>query len=178
VDELPVRYVLTSVAPLPATAACAVVLLPCSTQDAFNNGAREKLIYAPCIVADHSRPDYLATVDVDPGSATYSQVRQQEQQHRPRQRQQTQSCLMSHMAFKWDRYCASTAVVAHTVHCQLTSVVPLCCAAAGDPPPAHAARGGRAAPLRLECLQQLLQRPQQEAPVPHPAGEPAAARPH
>ncbi|WIA29980.1 hypothetical protein OEZ86_000078 [Tetradesmus obliquus] len=42
--------------------------------DAFRNGAREKLIYVPCIVADHSRPDYLATVDVDPDSSTYSQV--------------------------------------------------------------------------------------------------------
>lgn len=28
----------------------------------------------PCIVPDASRPDYLATVDVDPNSATYSTV--------------------------------------------------------------------------------------------------------
>ena len=31
-------------------------------------------MYLPCVVPDHSRPDYLATVDVDPTSATYSQV--------------------------------------------------------------------------------------------------------
>jgi hypothetical protein len=38
-------------------------------------GAREKLLYVPCIIPDQkSRPDYLATVDVDPESATYSQV--------------------------------------------------------------------------------------------------------
>lgn len=37
-------------------------------------GPREKLVYLPAIVADGSRPDYLATVDVDPESETYSQV--------------------------------------------------------------------------------------------------------
>lgn len=43
--------------------------------DAFKNGAREKLVYLPCIVPDQqSRPDYLATVDVNPQSSTYSQV--------------------------------------------------------------------------------------------------------
>ncbi|KAF6260448.1 selenium binding protein [Scenedesmus sp. NREL 46B-D3] len=42
--------------------------------DAFHNGTREKIIYVPCIVSDHSRPDYLATVDVDPESSTYAQV--------------------------------------------------------------------------------------------------------
>lgn len=43
-------------------------------QDAFTNGAREKLIYVPCIIPDYSRPDYLATVDVDPESASYGKV--------------------------------------------------------------------------------------------------------
>ena len=38
-------------------------------------GPREALVYLPCIVPDQSRPDYLATVDVDPSSETYSQVR-------------------------------------------------------------------------------------------------------
>lgn len=42
--------------------------------DAFNNGAREKLIYVPCIVPNGDRPDYLATVDVDPDSASYGKV--------------------------------------------------------------------------------------------------------
>ncbi|DBA86469.1 hypothetical protein WJX79_005001 [Trebouxia sp. C0005] len=37
-------------------------------------GPREALVYLPCIVPDQSRPDYLATVDVDPSSDTYSQV--------------------------------------------------------------------------------------------------------
>ena len=31
-------------------------------------------MYLPLIVADGSRPDYLATVDVDPASPTYSQA--------------------------------------------------------------------------------------------------------
>ncbi|KAG2442933.1 hypothetical protein HXX76_003009 [Chlamydomonas incerta] len=42
--------------------------------DAYKNGAREKLLYVPCVVPDHSRPDYIATIDVDPESATYQQV--------------------------------------------------------------------------------------------------------
>ncbi len=42
-------------------------------QDAMK-GPREALVYLPCIVPDQSRPDYLATVDVDPSSDTYSQV--------------------------------------------------------------------------------------------------------
>jgi hypothetical protein len=45
-----------------------------SFQDA-TKGPREALVYLPCIVPDQSRPDYLATVDVDPSSDTYSQVR-------------------------------------------------------------------------------------------------------
>ena len=31
-------------------------------------------MYLPCIVPGKDRPDYLATVDVDPESPTYSQV--------------------------------------------------------------------------------------------------------
>merc|ERR1711997_1243612 len=31
-------------------------------------------VYLPCIIPDKDRPDYLATVDVDPESPTYSQV--------------------------------------------------------------------------------------------------------
>ncbi|MEW5298769.1 MAG: hypothetical protein WDW36_001852 [Sanguina aurantia] len=42
--------------------------------DAYRSGAREKLLYLPAVVADKSRPDYLATVDADPDSTTYSQV--------------------------------------------------------------------------------------------------------
>jgi len=42
--------------------------------DAYNNGPRETLVYVPAISADHSRPDYLTTVDVDPKSPTYSQI--------------------------------------------------------------------------------------------------------
>ena len=43
-------------------------------RDAFNYGKREKIVYLPCIVPGKDRPDYLATVDVDPESPTYSQV--------------------------------------------------------------------------------------------------------
>ncbi|GFR41290.1 hypothetical protein Agub_g1806, partial [Astrephomene gubernaculifera] len=45
-----------------------------SPKDAFLNGPREKLLYITCIVPDRSRPDYVATVDVDPTSETYKQV--------------------------------------------------------------------------------------------------------
>lgn len=38
-------------------------------------GPKEKLLYVPCVTPDGSRPDYLATVDADPLSATYSSVR-------------------------------------------------------------------------------------------------------
>lgn len=40
----------------------------------MEKGPREALLYLPAIVADGSRPDYLATVDVDPSSKTYCQV--------------------------------------------------------------------------------------------------------
>jgi hypothetical protein len=43
-------------------------------RDAFLSGVQEKVVYIPCIVPDQSRPDYLATVDVDPSSQTFSQV--------------------------------------------------------------------------------------------------------
>jgi len=43
-------------------------------RDAFYSGSREKLVYLPCIIEDKTRPDYLATVDTDPESPTYSQV--------------------------------------------------------------------------------------------------------
>jgi methanethiol oxidase len=49
-----------------------------SSLEAYNSGTREKLLYLPAVLnrgfdgADH--PDYLATVDVDPDSPTFSQV--------------------------------------------------------------------------------------------------------
>jgi len=48
-----------------------------SPVDALKNGPREKLIYITCIrvnTENDDKPDYLATVDVDPNSETYSQV--------------------------------------------------------------------------------------------------------
>ena len=51
-----------------------VVHNPHHFRDAFNYGKREKIVYLPCIVPDKDRPDYLATVDVDPESPTYSQA--------------------------------------------------------------------------------------------------------
>ena len=47
---------------------------PAASQEA-TKGPREELVYLPCVVPDHSRPDYLATVDVNPASPSYSQVR-------------------------------------------------------------------------------------------------------
>ncbi|KPI91699.1 Selenium-binding protein 1 [Papilio xuthus] len=45
-----------------------------SPLEAFKNGAREKLLYVVCVQPDLTKQDYLATVDVDPESPTYSQV--------------------------------------------------------------------------------------------------------
>ncbi|XP_075978719.1 methanethiol oxidase isoform X3 [Anticarsia gemmatalis] len=45
-----------------------------SPLDAFKNGPREELMYVVCIQPDKTKQDYLATVDVDPKSPTYSQV--------------------------------------------------------------------------------------------------------
>lgn len=42
--------------------------------EAFKNGEREKLLYVVCVQPDATKQDYLATVDVDPESSTYSQV--------------------------------------------------------------------------------------------------------
>lgn len=42
--------------------------------EARSSGEIEKLIYVPCVIHDGSRPDYLATVDVDPSSETFSKV--------------------------------------------------------------------------------------------------------
>lgn len=41
-----------------------------------HKGPREEIVYLPCIYrnTDVVKPDYLATVDVDPKSSTYSQV--------------------------------------------------------------------------------------------------------
>ena len=46
-----------------------------SPEEAFRNGPRERLLYIPCIVPSKNRPDYLVTIDCDPWSDTYSQVR-------------------------------------------------------------------------------------------------------
>lgn len=45
--------------------------------DAFRYVPRERIIYVPRVYGNTDqkhRPDYLATVDVDPESSTYSQV--------------------------------------------------------------------------------------------------------
>ena len=44
------------------------------SRDAFLTSSQEKIVYLPCIIPDKDRPDYLATVDVDPDSPTYSTV--------------------------------------------------------------------------------------------------------
>lgn len=45
----------------------------CTPQEAMR-AEREKLMYVVALATDPAKPDYLATVDVDPMSATYSQV--------------------------------------------------------------------------------------------------------
>jgi selenium-binding protein 1 len=43
--------------------------------DAYKSGQREQLAYVPVTSVDHTRPDYLATIDLDPASPTHSQAR-------------------------------------------------------------------------------------------------------
>ncbi|XP_025407868.1 methanethiol oxidase isoform X2 [Sipha flava] len=48
-----------------------------SPLDAYKNGKRETILYTICIQPNpqiNNKPDYLATVDVDPASSTYCQV--------------------------------------------------------------------------------------------------------
>ena len=45
-----------------------------SPKEAFAKGAREKLLYIPCLIPGKDRPDYLSTVDVDPQSPSYGKV--------------------------------------------------------------------------------------------------------
>ena len=45
-----------------------------SPEDAFKNAQKEKLMYIPCIIPTKDRPDYLATIDVDPDSRTCGKV--------------------------------------------------------------------------------------------------------
>nr|XP_027200497.1 methanethiol oxidase-like [Dermatophagoides pteronyssinus] len=45
-----------------------------SPLDAFKNGPNEQWLYVTCVKSNKSCPDYLATVDVDPQSKTYSQI--------------------------------------------------------------------------------------------------------
>ncbi|XP_049874742.1 methanethiol oxidase [Pectinophora gossypiella] len=45
-----------------------------SPMAAFRNGPREQLLYVVCVQPDKTKQDYLATIDVDPKSPTYSQV--------------------------------------------------------------------------------------------------------
>lgn len=45
--------------------------------DAYHSGNREKILYVVCINPEPKKrltPDYLAVIDVDPSSPTYSQV--------------------------------------------------------------------------------------------------------
>ncbi|CEL96651.1 unnamed protein product [Vitrella brassicaformis CCMP3155] len=45
-----------------------------SPLEAMRQGPRESIVYVTCIMKQQGKPDYLATVDVDPNSHTYSQV--------------------------------------------------------------------------------------------------------
>ena len=38
-------------------------------------GPREQIVYIPCIQVDPTKPDYLATIDVNPKSSSYLQVK-------------------------------------------------------------------------------------------------------
>ncbi|PWA21782.1 hypothetical protein CCH79_00020889, partial [Gambusia affinis] len=60
-------------------------------------GPRERIVYLPCIYRSTAvqKPDYLATVDVDPESPTYCQV-EPDQNHDPVLLDSSVSCLLSH----------------------------------------------------------------------------------
>lgn len=45
------------------------------SQDAMHKGPRERLAYIPAVQPKQDKPDYLMTVDLDPDSPSYSQVR-------------------------------------------------------------------------------------------------------
>jgi selenium-binding protein 1 len=45
-----------------------------SPADAIAKGPKEKILYIQCIQPDSTKPDYLATVDVDPASANFCKV--------------------------------------------------------------------------------------------------------
>uniref|UniRef100_A0A1B6C6R3 Methanethiol oxidase n=1 Tax=Clastoptera arizonana TaxID=38151 RepID=A0A1B6C6R3_9HEMI len=45
-----------------------------SPLDAMKNGPKEEIVYVLCIQTDPEKPDYLATIDVNPQSLTYTQV--------------------------------------------------------------------------------------------------------
>jgi hypothetical protein len=65
---------------------CSILCLDCKKQcgpgyksplDAFINGKRETILYTICIQPNaltKKKSDYLATIDVNPDSPTYSQV--------------------------------------------------------------------------------------------------------
>jgi len=44
------------------------------TPEEAMKGPREQILYIPCIQVDKTKPDYLATVDVDPDSKDFCQV--------------------------------------------------------------------------------------------------------
>ena len=115
-------------------------------------------MYLPLIVADGSRPDYLATVDVDPASPTYSQA-----QH---------AITGLSLTILYGIFCLVMSF-ACTMHVAMQGEQPHCLAlwkchrgsvlGAGHPPAADAPQGRRVAPLRLERMQQLPWQPQQVA---------------
>lgn len=41
----------------------------------LRSGHTEKILYVPCIVPGKDRPDYLATIDVDPESKNFAKVK-------------------------------------------------------------------------------------------------------
>jgi len=63
--------------PLPGKKTCCHGPGYASPLDAVKNGPRETLLYVTCVRRNVTpgKPDFLATVDVDPQSDTYSQVR-------------------------------------------------------------------------------------------------------
>lgn len=103
-------------------------------------GPREEIVYLPCIYrnTEIQKPDYLATVDVNPKSPNYSKVRQKEERS-----------LCNTMYILRFCFCINQSLfLFYNSHVHWVCV--------GDSQVAYAQYEGWAAPLWMECLQQLF----------------------
>ena len=116
-------------------------------QDAFTQGPREKLLYLPVIVPDHSRPDYVVTVDADPQSVDYSKVLNY---YRTPARGSSRERLLCRDLLARIRAWSYSLGYVRLNHARLLTTT-------GHSSAPPALQGGRAAPLGLERMLLMLQ---------------------